>query len=153
MANKNVVKVTKSMNKKGRLKGTNKKETKTLKGMCPHHKINKNGKTKPTTFITDGYCICKMCGAKFPARFYNNDTLDEVIDGMKELNNQNKYASVAVNSGDKMVDFFCTFGVMLTTYKKNSKKIRAVAKKQGELNKKKNKSSGGSSMYGSWGTR
>lgn len=153
MANKNVVKVTKSMNKKGRLKGSDKKETKVLKGLCPHHKINKHGKIKPTTFVTDGYSICKMCGAKFPARFYNNDDLDNIIDDMKELNNQNKFASVAINGGDKMIDYFCQMGAMLTTYKKNSKKVREVARKQGEIKKKKTKSHGGSSMYGSWGSR
>lgn len=153
MANKNIVKITKSINKKGRLKGSNKKETKILNGICTHHKINKHGKIKPTTFVNaDEYCICKICGAKFPARFYDNDALDDIIDGMKELNNQNKYTSVAINSGDKMTDFFCTFGAMLTTYKKNSKKIREVARKRGDIKKKKDKSRGGSSMYGSWGT-
>ena len=43
---KALLQVTKSINKKGKLKGRNKKETKMLKGMCTHHKINKNGKVK-----------------------------------------------------------------------------------------------------------
>lgn len=159
MANKakSVLKVTKSIDKKGRLKGSNKKETKVLKGLCPHHRINKNGKVKPTIFSNDGeYCICTMCGAKFPAKFFTNDEIKTLVNDMKEMNNQNKYTAVATNSGDNMVDFFSQFGVMLQSYKKNTKKLRNVAEKQGNVrNKKKNKNGGGngSSMYGSWGQK
>ena len=158
MANKSksVMKVTKSINKKGKLKGHNKKETKMLKGICPHHRINKHGKVKPTIFSNDGeYCICTMCGAKFPAKFFTNDEIKTLVNDMEEMNNQNKFTSVATNSGDQMVDYFGQFGVMLKVYKKNAKKLRNVAEKQGNVrNKKKNKNGGsGSSMYGSWGQK
>lgn len=158
MANKSksVMKVTKSINKKGKLKGHNKKETKMLKGICPHHRINKHGKVKPTIFSNDGeYCICTMCGAKFPAKFFTNDEIKTLINDMEEMNNQNKFTSVATNSGDQMVDYFGQFGVMLKVYKKNAKKLRNVAEKEGKIrNKKKNKNGGsGSSSYGSWGQK
>ena len=159
MANKSksVMKVTKSINKKGVLKGHNKKETKTLRGICPHHRVNKHGKVKPTIFSNDGeYCICTMCKAKFPAKFFNNAEMSDIISTMKEFNNHNKFTSVATNSGDQMIDYFGQFGVMLESYKKNAKKVRNVAEKQGNVkNKKKNRNNGGSgsSQYGSWGQR
>ena len=156
MANKSksVMKVTKSINKKGKLKGHNKKETKMLKGICPHHRINKHGKVKPTIFSNDGeYCICTMCGAKFPAKFFTNDEIKTLVNDMEEMNNQNKFTSVATNSGDQMVDFFGQFGVMLQNYKKNTKKLRNVAEKQGNVRNKKNRNAENSSMYGSWGQK
>ena len=74
---------------------------------------------------------------------------------MKEMNNHNKFTSVATNSGDQMIDYFGQFGVMLESYKKNTKKVRNVAEKQGNVkNKKKNRNgSNGSSQYGSWGQK
>ena len=157
-ANKMVMKVTKSLNKKGKLKGSNKKETKTLIGICPHHKFNKKGKVKPTIFSNDGeYCICTLCSKKFPAKFYSNQEIGDIVGEMEMLNNQNKYTSVAINAGDATTEYFCNVGAILTSYKKNSKKVRNVAEKQGNVKKKKKNSNGGngngSSMYGSWGRK
>ena len=151
---KSIIQVTKHLNKKGRLKGKNKKETKALKGMCPHHKITKRGKVKPTIFNQDGkYCICYMCGQEFPMNFYKNEELDEIIGNMKELNNHNKYTSVATNSGDGMVDFFANVGVALEQYKKNAKRVRNVASKEHNVKRRRNNKATGSSQFGSWGRR
>ena len=157
-APKMVMKVTKSLNKKGKLKGNTKKETKTLIGVCTHHKLNKKGRVKPTIFSNDGeYCICTMCGKKLPAKFYTNQEIGDIVGEMEMLNNQNKYTSVAINAGDKTVDYFCQMGSMLTSYKKNSKKVRNVAEKQNNVKTKKkgkgNNGGNGSSMYGSWGQK
>ena len=154
-APKAVIKVTKAINKKGRLKGHNKKEKKALRGACPHHKINKHGKIRPTIFSNDGeYCICTMCGQRFPAKFYSKQDMKDIVDQMKEFNNQNKYTAVAINAGDNMVDFFCNIGVSLESYVKNAMKAKNVAEKQGNVkDKKKNKNRNGSSMYGSWGQK
>ena len=149
---KSVEQISKNVSKKGRIKGKNKKETKALIGMCPHHKYNKNGKLKPTIFSNDGeYCIGAMCGAKFPASFYKNEEIGEIVAEMKQINNQNKFTAVATNAGNEMNDYFAQMGVMLQYYKKNSKKVRNVAEKQGRVKEKKKKQSSGSSMYGSWG--
>ena len=59
--------------------------------------------------------------------------------------------AVATNAGNEMNDYFAQMGVMLQYYKKNSKKVRNVAEKQGRVKEKKKKQSSGSSMYGSWG--
>ena len=151
--NKSVVKITKALTKKGKLKGNNKKETKMLKHICPHHKINKKGKVVPTIFNNGDYCVCTMCKHKFPASFYTNDEYDEAIGTMTEMNDQAKFMSVATNAGDNMVDYFANMGAMLGTFKKNAKKLRNVAEKQGSVKQKKKKHNQGSSMYGSWGQR
>ena len=150
---KSVIQVTKSLNKKGKLKGRNKKETKMLKGVCPHHRLNKHGKIKPTIFSNDGESIiCELCGARFPASFFSNDAMKDIVSEMKSLNDQNKFTSVAIGAGDATVDYFAQMGVALQSYVKNSKKLRNVAEKQTKV-KKKSKSSAGSGAYGSWGRR
>ena len=152
-AAKNVVKVTKSTNKKGNLKGKNKKETKMLKAICPHHRINKKGKVVPTIFNNGDYCICTLCGAKFRANFYSKEEVKEAVGAMKEMNNQAKFMSVATNAGENMCDYFGSFGAMIGTFSKNMKKITKVAQKQGAVKEKKKKHDQGSSMYGSWGQK
>ena len=69
--NRPVIEVTKNLNKKGRIKGKNKKETKALKGMCVHHKLNNKGRIKPTLVgASKGYCYCSLCGARVPTKFF-----------------------------------------------------------------------------------
>lgn len=149
---KSVMQVTKHLTKKGRLKGKNKKETKALKGLCPHHKFTKRGKIKPTIFNADGhYCTCYMCGQEFRAGFYDDDEIKELVDGMKELNNQNKFTSVATNSGESMIDYFAQVGVALEQYVKNAKRVRNVASSASKAKRKKRRTRSGSSQYGSWG--
>lgn len=150
---KSVMKITKSLTKKGKLKGSNKKETKLLNAICPHHKMNKKGKIVPTIFNNGDYCVCQLCGEKFPAIFYTNDNIGEIVGNMEELNNQNKFMAVATNAGDGINDFFTNFAVQLMTYKKNSKKLRNIAEKQGSVKEKKKRRNNGSNMYGSWGNR
>lgn len=153
MKSKAIMTVTKSVSKKGRLKGKNKKETKMLKGMCPHHKLNKHGKVKPTVFSNDNESlICEMCGARFPGSFFSNSKIKEIVRDMQTLNDQNKYIAVAVGAGEGTIDYFAQMGIALQTYKKNSKKLRNVAEKSSKV-KKKSKQRTGSESYGSWGRR
>lgn len=147
-----IVKISKSRDKKGKLRGKNKKETKALKGSCVHHFLNKHGKVKKSIIPGhDNNLLCPMCKAEFPAEFYTNDRISEIVDEMIMLNNQNKYMSVAINSGNDMVEYFAQMGAMLAFYKKNAKKVRNVAEKQGTVKTKKNHKRNGSSVYGSWG--
>nr|DAN38496.1 MAG TPA: DnaK suppressor protein [Caudoviricetes sp.] len=155
-----VTKITAMLNKKGKIKGKDKKETKTAKASCPHWRINKKGKQVPNIDVVGDYAICRGCGSKIPLQFYDNDHLKEVINNMKELNDQAKFLSVATNSGEEMLGLFSKTGVLLGLYKKRYKKIRKIAEKQsnimgGKKNKKKNKGNGGgtsSDAYGSWGS-
>ena len=148
-------KVSKSITKNGKIKGRNKKETKTLKALCTHHRRNKHGKLKAMIFSPDGEnCVCPACKGKFPASFYSNDDIKDTITPIEELNQQNKYTAVAINAGNETINFFCQFEVMLKHYPKMAKKVRNVAEKQGQVKDKKNKNRGkGSSMYGSWSSR
>jgi hypothetical protein len=147
--------VTRSINKRGELKGKDKKETKYLKAICPHHKYNKKGKLKPTIFNNnDGTCICTMCGQKFPTKLYDNDQLGQIVGDMKTLNEQAKYMAVATGSGGNGVDFFAQVGAVLAKYKKSYKKLRTIASKQSHVKeKKRKKNSMGSNQYGTWGSR
>lgn len=150
-----VMQISKSVTKKGKLKGHNKKETKVLRAMCPHHKLNKHGKLKATIWVNDGeYCVCTLCNKKFPGNFYEENEISKIVNEMEELNNQNKFSAVATNAGEDAIRFFAESGVMLSKYKKMSKKTKNLAAKQNSMkNKKKNgRNYGGSSMYGSWGS-
>lgn len=151
-AYKNVIKTTKALNKKGIIKGSNKKETKTLEGMCASHKINKKGKVVPQMRTSNNYCYSTMVkGVKFPANFYSKEELKDVLKNMEMLNEQSKFTAVAINAGEEMVDFFASIGIMLKFYKKNYKKIRKVAEKQGAIKNKKKKGYGRTTdTYGTW---
>ena len=151
-AYKSVIKTTKALNKKGVIKGNSKKETKTLRGMCASHKINKKGKVIPQIKPENGFCYSKMVeGVKFPADFYDNEELKEIIKNMKTLNEQSKFMSVAINAGEEIVDFFASVGIMLEFYKRNYKRIMKVAKKQGAMKNKKKKGYGRTTdSYGTW---
>lgn len=151
-AYKNVIKCTKALNKKGLIKGSSKKETKTLEGMCASHKINKKGKVVPQIKAANGYCYSTMVrGVKFPANFYSKDDLKEEIKKMEMLNEQAKFMAVATNAGEDMVDYFASIGIMLKFYKKNYKRIKKVAEKQGAIKNKKKKGYGRTTdSYGTW---
>lgn len=148
-----VQKITKSVTKHGKIKGHNKKETKLLKGICPHHRVNKKGKQVPTIYNNGDYCICTMCGEKFPADFYQKDEYKNILRDVREMNNQAKFMAVATNSGEKTVSYFCQFGGMLSSYSKMFKRVTHVAAKQGSVKSKKKKHNNGSNQYGSWGQR
>lgn len=150
--------VTEALNKKGKLKGKNKKDKKMLQLICPHHKYTRKGKLHPTIFNNnDGSCICTLCGQTFPAKFYSNKDLGEAVGNIRSINEQAKYMAVATGAGNNTVDYFSNFAVSLGQYKKVYKKVRNVAEKRGNIrNKGKNKnnhSSAGSSQYGSWGRK
>lgn len=151
---KQVELVTKAISKHGKLKAENKKKKKMLKKICPHHKYNRHGKVKPTIFPDgDGACICTMCGATFPAKFFSNNEIKEIVGEMKSVNEQAKYLSVAVGAGQNTVDYHTDLAVKLGTFAKSYKKLRGVASKKDTIKKKKNKRSQGSAQYGSWGSR
>ena len=143
--------LTKNTNKHGEIKGKNKKDTKRLRATCLHHKVNKHNKPKATIFSNDGeFCNCLMCKASFPAKFYSNQEISERLDDMIEMNEQCKYIAVATGAGDDIVNYYVQLNVLLSSYKKNTKKLRDIAEKQDRVGKKKKHNRGGSSAYGSW---
>ena len=152
---KQVALVTKNLNKKGTLKGKNKKETKYLKAICTSHKYNKKGTLKPTIINNgDGTCICSICGERFPANFFSKDNMHETMKDVNEITAQLKYMAVSTNAGPAAVDYICQTSAMLSQLPKMYKKVHSVAAKQSKNNNnRKKKHSNGSSQYGSWGTK
>lgn len=144
--------VTKAINKKGEIKGKNKKETKMLKAICPHHKYNKHGKLKPTIYNdSKGSCYCRLCGQKFPSKLLELSEVKDMVEGLEELNSQAKFTSVAIGAGASTVEYYAQLGAALSTYKKSYGKLKEVAERQNKVKTKKNKkNSGGSNQYGSW---
>lgn len=143
--------ITKKLNKKGKLKGKNKKETKMLKAVCPHHHYNKKHKLIPDIRNDGhGHCICLKCGAVFKAGWYDNDELHALTDDAKEFLNAGKFASVATHAGSKAVDVFTKATVAMEESAKVYKKIRKIGKKSESIHKKKKKNNYGGGQYGSW---
>ena len=148
-----VKRISTATTKKGVIKGKNKKETKALIGGCVHHRLTKHGKLKSSIIIPDGEeCHCTLCEGTFPARFYTNQEIREIVEAFIELNNQNKFTAVATNAGEEVVDYYVQAGMIASSYYKNSKKLRNVGEKQDNVKKKKNRhnDNSGSSAYGSW---
>ena len=154
---KAVAAISKSLDKKGRIKGKNKKETKYLKRACGHHYYNRKGKLKPMFFNSgDGHCICEACGREFPTTNMPKEDVKELAGNVLGLANQAVTAAIAGSLGEKAVDKFTNLKVLLEEFPKDySRTMKAVSKEE-NLRKKKKKSGnngGGSSQYGSWGKR
>lgn len=151
-----IQKVTESLNKRGRIKGASKKETRALKGLCVHHKFNKKGKLR-ADIINDGNgeCTCLMCEYSFPAKLLSHEKVIDSIDEMIRLNNQSKFMAVAVDAGDETIKYFATMGVQLMNYRKTYLKLKNIAERQenikkGKKGKGKNNYGVGSTNYGGW---
>lgn len=153
MGDGSVVATLTANQKKGKLKGKNKKETKILKGACVHHIIGKNGKIKPMYHNDgNGRCICRMCGGSFPAKMFNEDKLDKVIGNMEDLNNQSKMVVQAIGADKSTIRFFSELGSMLKLYPKTYSNIRRIAEKQDSMKRKKkgNHNGGSNTTLGAW---
>lgn len=156
---KSVQQCTKSMTKKGKLKGKNKKETRMLRNICTHHKYTKNGRLKPTIWNNEeGVCFCTMCGASFSTEPSTKSEIKNIVSPLKERTQQLKFATVACGLGQKTVDYATTMSVFLDQFSKVYNKTMKVAVKQNDAkyrknNKGRNRRSNGSSRYGGWGYR
>lgn len=139
--------------KNGKIRGKNKKQTRVLRGACVHHTLNKNGKVKPTIY-NDGKqtCTCRMCQASFKGRPYDKEEVINKIKGAKEVVNQLKYLSVAVNAGNDAVRYASELGSMMECLPKNYRKVASIAEKAESVRNKKKKKKNGSdfSTIGSW---
>lgn len=145
--------VTAHLNKKGKLRGKNKKETKMLYSICQHHIVSQNGKVKARISNNDGMCTCKICGEQFPAAPFSNTEVKDAIGSVKQIVNQAKFLATALNAGEDTTKAFSEDAVMLQTLSKRYKRITKIAKKQGDMKKKKkgNGNNNGSQQLGSWG--
>lgn len=144
--------VSKSLNKKGKIKGKNKKETKYLKRACTHHHYNRKGKLKADFFNnSNGECICELCGRSFPTKPETKDNIRNELEGVLGHVNQAVTAAVAGSLGEKAVDKFVNLKVLLEEFPKDySRTMKAISKEDNIKKKKKNNNGGGSSQYGGW---
>jgi hypothetical protein len=146
--------ISKSLNKKGKIKGKNKKETKYLMRACTHHYYNRKGKLKPA-FInnSNGECICELCQRSFQTKPETKADVKDKLNPILSLANQAVTAAVAGNLGDKAVDKFVNLKVLLEEFPKDySRTMKAISKEDNIKKKKKNNNGGGggSSQYGGW---
>mgnify|MGYP006873022961 CR=1 FL=1 len=141
------------LSKKGRIKGKNKKETMTLRGMCCHHIITKKGKLKPTleTYDKDTK-ICRVCTHTFNPNFHEGDKLRQTIDNGREIIDQMKFALVALGAKPETIDFVCQAGGYWEHIEKLYKKTVSIVKKRNSL-KVKNKKSDRSKIFNEWRIR
>ena len=145
--------ISKSLNKKGKIKGKNKKETKYLKRACTHHYYNRKGKLKAAFFNnSNGECICELCGRSFPTKPETKSEVRNALESVLGLANQAVTAAVAGSLGEKAVDKFVNLKVLLEEFPKDySRTMNAISKEDNIKKKKKhNNHGGGSSQYGGW---
>lgn len=147
--------VTNSLNKHGEIRGDNKKETKNLKAMCPHHKITKKGKIKPTVYNDgNGTCTCEMCGHKFPTHLFDKDEIGKIVGKMTQTLDQARYMAEAADLGKETKAYLAQTSVSVSHFPKTYGKIKHVVEKSENTKKKKNRNRnggrGGSESYGGW---
>ena len=149
--------ITQNLSKHGEIKGDNKKITKKMKAACPHHKINKKGKIRPTIANDNGVCYCKMCGAQFRAPLYQNKELSSIVNKYQGVLEQSKFIVQSADMGEDMLAFFANANIYASETKKQYKKIRKIAEKSDRIKKKSKKNNNGgynggnsSDNFGSW---
>ena len=159
MPSASIKECTKHLNKKGVLKGKNKKMTKHLKNICCHHRLTKKNNIIETYVMKESkdgvpYCVCTQCGAKFLAGFYEPQESKQIIGETKKLIENCKFLAVAVNSNPAVVDRLGAINDSMDYLTKTSKKLTNVAKARENCkkqNKKKNRTD--YNVYGNWGSR
>lgn len=146
--------VTNSLNKHGEIRGENKKETKNLRALCPHHKITKKGKIKPTVYNDgNGTCTCEMCGHKFPTHLFDKDETSKIVGKMTQMLDQSRYMAEAADLGKETKNYLAQTSVQVAHFPKTYGKIKRVVEKSDSTKKRKNKNRngrGGSETYGGW---
>ena len=142
--------VTRVLDRKGRLKGKNKKQTKILKYSCVHHKYNKKmNKVKTTAKKVGNSLICSACGAEISKQFFPKNQVKDICNELQEIVQQAKFLSVACGTSPDTINFFSKFSVELSMFPKAYKRLSEIANNRGKMKKKKNDYSG-SRQYGAW---
>lgn len=151
-----VATITNNLNKHGEIKGENKKETKNLKAMCPHHKITKKGKIRPTvTNDGNGTCYCSMCGHKFSTHLYTKDETKKIVGKFTGMLDQARFMNEAADLGKDTGAYLARLSVETSHFKKTYGKIKKAVERTEHVKKKKrgnnNRNGGNSSTnYGGW---
>lgn len=146
--------ITNNLNKHGEIRGSSKTETKNLRAMCPHHKINKKGKIKPTISNDgNGTCTCTMCGAKFSTHLYSKEESDKIVGKFRGMLDQSRFMTQAADLGKDTQSYLARLSVDTSHFGKTYGKIKKAIEKNESVKKKKNRNKGfggGSENYGGW---
>lgn len=141
---------TKHVNKKGEIKGKDKKETNLLKGACLHHTISKSGKKIKARLDVDGeYCTCRMCKEKMRKSFYTDNEINEVMVPAKQFVSQLKMMTAAIGADLPTQRRVVSIALGLNEAPKIYKKEREIAEKQEKKGKKK-KNKDRNTAFGAW---
>lgn len=144
-----IMDVTDALNKKGKLKGKNKKQTKILKASCVHHRYTKRMHIKTTAKPIGSSLICTACNAEIAKQFFTKDRVKDVCADLREIVEQGKYLSVACNTSNETINYFSRFAVELKMFPKAYMRLSEIANNRGKIKKKKSEISG-SRQYGAW---
>lgn len=127
--NKALVAISKSITKKGKIKGKNKQETKALYGICPHHRLGKRNKLKTTVKPDKSgkYLLCKLCGARIRTSFYTKDEVNTAYQLMNDVSNQAKFLTTACRTNTKAIEYWSSLSAHLIPFKKSYSKIYKIA--------------------------
>ena len=133
-----VAEVTNNLNKHGEIRGKSKNETKNLRALCPHHKINKKGKVK-MTIVNDGNgtCTCLMCGRKFRTALYDKDEVKGHVEDVREVLDQARFMNVAADLGKETELYLAKLSVDVSHLPKTYKRIRKATERSDAIKNKK----------------
>lgn len=150
-----VATVTNNLNKHGEIRGENKKQTKILRAACPHHKINKKGKIKPTVYNDgNGNCTCYLCGAKFGTKLYSKEETKEMCGKVKKILDQARFMNQAADLGKESGTYLAKLSVDLSALPKTYGKIKKAVERTEHIKNRKKKNRNGNnnsgSSYGAW---
>lgn len=148
-----VATITANLNKHGEIKGSNKKETKNLKAMCPHHKETKKGKNKAMVWNNgDGSLKCTMCDNRVPTDLKSKEDVKKTISPTQDLLSQARYMTVAADLGKEEQAYFARLSVDLANFPKVYGRVKHIVEKRENMRKrkKKNGNRNNSGVYGGW---
>jgi uncharacterized Zn finger protein (UPF0148 family) len=147
-----VSEVTNNLNKHGEIRGNNKNQTKNLRALCPHHKINKKGKLKMTIVNNgNGECTCLMCGRKFRTQLFDKKEVKDSVEDVREILDQARFMNIAADLGKETELYLAKVSVDISHLPKTYKRIRKATERTDSLkNKKKKSKKNYTPSYGGW---
>ena len=146
-ANDAMAYVTKYRGKKGKIKVPgDKKTTKMLKRVCPHHRYNGGGKVKSTVASQGGRHRCMLCGKFIDIKPVPKNDIAEMHKTLDTVCNQLAYLSIEAKVGDENITKAAVFtkayiGKMIKSYERLGEMLSKNGKKRKDKGNHGSKSS------------
>lgn len=148
--------ISNKINKKGKIKGKDKKETKQFRALCAHHVITKKGKIKnKLVTYNKTNAICKLCNAIVPVTLMSPEEVEKTLETGRIMYDQSKYVAVKMGMRPETVDIICNGAVYWYKMKKIFPRICEIVNKTNALNHHKNKPNDNNrdKVFGQWRIR